>query len=154
MEQKQNLILSPHVDDELLGCFSYLNDKTFVMECGADEFHVVDREERLRELQDLADHCKFSYEVFDNIVNNYDDTIFIEEALHRLVEINYNLGLLEESKKIAKILGYNYNSSEWYENSYSLINKDYKIEQKKLKKASKDKETSLVKKMINRILNR
>ena len=67
MEQKQNLILSPHVDDELLGCFSYLNDKTFVMECGADEFHVVDREERLCELQDLADHCKFSYEVFDNI---------------------------------------------------------------------------------------
>lgn len=90
----------------------------------------------------------------NNIVNNYDDTIFIEEALHRLVEINYNLGLLEESKKIAKILGYNYNSSEWYENSYSLINKDYKIEQKKLKKASKDQETSLVKKMINRILNK
>ena len=91
---------------------------------------------------------------FKKVVEIYDDTIFIEEALHRLVEINYNLGLLEESKKIAKILGYNYNSSEWYENSYSLINKDYKIEQKKLKKASKDKETSLVKKMINRILNR
>ena len=90
----------------------------------------------------------------NNIVNNYDDTIFIEEALHRLVEINYNLGLLERVKKIAKILGYNYNSSEWYENSYSLINKDYKIEQKKLKKASKDQETSLVKKMINRILNK
>ena len=63
-----------------------------------------------------------SINILNNIVNNYDDTIFIEEALHRLVEINYNLGLLEESKKIAKILGYNYNSSEWYENSYSLIN--------------------------------
>ena len=71
MKNKQVLILSPHVDDELLGCFSYLNKNTHVMECGADEFHVVDRKERLRELQDLADHCKFTYEVFDNIVNNY-----------------------------------------------------------------------------------
>ena len=50
------------------------------------------------------------------IVKNYDETIFIEEALHRLVEINYHLGLEEEAKKYASILGYNYNSSEWYKN--------------------------------------
>ena len=60
------------------------------------------------------------------IVNDYQETIFIEEALHRLVEIYYNLGLIDEAKKTANILGYNYNSSKWYENSYALLNKDYK----------------------------
>ena len=61
-----------------------------------------------------------------NIVNKYDKTIFIEEALHRLVEIHYYLGLENEAKKYAKILGYNYNSSEWFEQSYKILNKDYK----------------------------
>ena len=51
-----------------------------------------------------------------NIVENYNQTIFIEEALHRLVEINYYLGLVQEAKKYTKILGYNYNSSEWFKN--------------------------------------
>ena len=59
------------------------------------------------------------------IVKNYDKTIFIEEALHRLVEINYHLGLEEEAKNYAKILGYNYNSSEWFEQSYKILNKNY-----------------------------
>ena len=61
------------------------------------------------------------------IVKDYEKTIFIEEALHRLVEINYHIGLEKEAKKYAKILGYNYNSSEWFEQSYKILNKDYKI---------------------------
>ncbi len=61
------------------------------------------------------------------IVKDYEKTIFIEEALHRLVEINYHLGLEGEAKKYANILGYNYNSSEWFEQSYKILNKDYKI---------------------------
>ncbi len=65
------------------------------------------------------------------ILNKYQETIFIEEALHRLVEINYYLGLDDEAKKFAKILGYNYNSSEWFEQSYKVFNKEYKIAQKK-----------------------
>ncbi len=89
-----------------------------------------------------------------NVVENYDDTIFVEEALHRLVEIYYNLGLIEEAKKTAKILGYNYNSSEWYENSYALLNKDYLKEKKDLIKKSKSNEISLVKKTINKILGK
>ena len=60
------------------------------------------------------------------IVNKYDKTIFIEEALHRLVEIHYHLGLENEAKKYANILGYNYNSSEWFEQSYKVLNKEYK----------------------------
>ncbi len=61
------------------------------------------------------------------ILKTYDQTIFVEEALHRLVEIHYHLGLEEESRKYASILGYNYNSSEWFKQSYKIFNKDYKI---------------------------
>ena len=71
------------------------------------------------------------------IVEEYEKTVFIEEALHRLVEINYYLGLEKEAKKYAKILGYNYNSSEWFEQSYKVFNQDYKIKEKvKNKKSS------------------
>ena len=88
------------------------------------------------------------------VVNNYEETIFIEEALHRLVEIYYNLGLIAEAEKTAKILGYNYNSSKWYENSYSLLNKNYQKEQIELEKKSKKKELGLVRKTIEKILNK
>ena len=64
---------------------------------------------------------------FKVVVEKYDQTIFIEEALHRLVEIHYYLGLEEEAKKYASILGYNYNSSEWFEQSYKIFNKEYKV---------------------------
>ncbi len=63
---------------------------------------------------------------FKNVVNNYEETAFIDEALHRLVELHYNLGLIEESQKYATLLGYNYQSSEWYTKSYRIFNKDYK----------------------------
>ena len=71
------------------------------------------------------------------IVKNYDDTIFIEEALHRLVEIHYHLGLEEEAKKYASVLGYNYNSSQWFTQSYKILNKNYKIASKKSEKKEK-----------------
>ncbi len=63
---------------------------------------------------------------FKNVVNKYEQTSFIDEALHRLVELHYNLGLIEESKKYASLLGYNYQSSEWYSKSYKIFNKNYK----------------------------
>ena len=78
---------------------------------------------------------------FRVVVDKYERTIYIEEALHRLVEIYYTLGLIEESKKYANILGYNYQSSQWYENSYSLFDKKYK----KIKKNNK-KDSSVFKK--------
>jgi len=62
---------------------------------------------------------------FKNVINNYDQTIFVEEALHRLVEINYRLGLKEESQKYANVLGYNYLSSDWYKKSFKVFNQDY-----------------------------
>ena len=60
------------------------------------------------------------------VVEEYDKTIFVEEALFRLVEIYYRIGLIEEAKAAASLLGYNYNSSEWYEKSYTVLNKNYK----------------------------
>ncbi len=74
---------------------------------------------------------------YKNIVEEYDQTIFVEEALHRLVEINYKIGLVEESKKYANILGYNYQSSKWYKKSYKVFNKDYR--EKVPKKIDKNK---------------
>ena len=59
------------------------------------------------------------------VVEKYDKTIFVEEALFRLVEIYYRIGLIDEAKAAASLLGYNYNSSEWYEKSYSVLNKNY-----------------------------
>ena len=59
------------------------------------------------------------------VVSDYETTIYVEEALHRLVELHFKLGLVDESKKYAALLGYNYQSSEWYEASYKILNKDY-----------------------------
>ena len=82
-----------------------------------------------------------------NIVEEYDKTIFIEEALHRLVEIHYHLGLEKEAKKYANILGYNYNSSKWFERSYKVFNKNYKV--RKIVKNKKD--DSFFKKILKKI---
>ena len=67
---------------------------------------------------------------FNTIVNNFDTTIYVEEALHRLVEIYYTIGLKDEAVKYANLLGYNYQSSKWYEMSYSVFDKKYKKNQK------------------------
>ena len=74
---------------------------------------------------------------YKTILENYDDTIYVEEAIHRLVEIHYKVGLINESKKYANLLGYNYQSSEWYEKSYKIFNKNY--EKPKIKTAKNKK---------------
>ena len=71
---------------------------------------------------------------FKYIVENYDETDYVEEALHRLVEVNYIIGLEEEAKKYAILLGYNYQSSKWYEESYRVFNKTYINSKSKIKK--------------------
>ena len=63
---------------------------------------------------------------FQFVVKNYEQTVYIEEALHRLVEINYKIGLVEEAERIASVLGYNYGTGDWYKNSYKVFNKTYK----------------------------
>ena len=73
---------------------------------------------------------------YKKVLENYERTIFIEEALHRLVELHYKIGMIDESKKYASLLGYNYQSSKWYQESYKIFNKNYKkkIKVKKRKK--------------------
>ena len=83
---------------------------------------------------------------FRKITDEYDTTIYAEEALHRLVEVHYTLGLIDEAEKYAQLLGYNYQSSEWYENSYSLFNKNYEIKKKERFKTYKKKSNSFLKK--------
>ena len=85
------------------------------------------------------------------IVQKYDKTIFIEEALHRLVEVHYFLGLEKEAKKYATILGYNYNSSEWFKQSYKILNKEYKIVNKSELNDKKKNDKSFIKKIIKMI---
>ena len=80
---------------------------------------------------------------FKNVVSDYDTTIYIEEALYRLVEIYYLLGLKEESKKYAALLGYNYGSSQWYENSYALFDESYE----KIKRNENNKKNNFRKKI-------
>jgi len=77
------------------------------------------------------------------VVEKYDKTIFVEEALHRLVEVYYKIGLIEESKQAAAILGYNYKSGEWYKRSYKVFNKKYKS-----RKIKKKKEMGLIRRKI------
>ena len=80
---------------------------------------------------------------FRKVTDEYDRTIYAEEALHRLVEVYYIIGLIDEAEKYAKILGYNYQSSKWYEQSYRVFNKKYKI--KKIKKDKRRKKYILKK---------
>ena len=77
------------------------------------------------------------------VVEKYEKTIFVEEALHRLVEVYYRLGLVEEARQAASILGYNYQSGEWYKKSYKVFNKKYKP-----KKGKKGGEAGLIKRKI------
>ena len=80
---------------------------------------------------------------FRIIIDEYDTTIYTQEALHRLVEVYYVLGLVEESQKYAKLLGYNYQSSQWYEKSYSVFNKMYE-KNKKQNQKEKNKKTNFI----------
>ena len=71
---------------------------------------------------------------FKNVLNEYETTVHVEEAIHRLVEIYYKLGMEQESLKYASLLGYNYNSGEWYKETYRIFNKKYKVSLPKNKK--------------------
>lgn len=79
---------------------------------------------------------------FQTVINEYDTTIYAEEAMHRLVEIYYTLGLLDESKKYASLLGYNYQSSTWYEKTYKIFNKKYELN--KINKKKKNKKQNII----------
>jgi len=86
---------------------------------------------------------------FKNLLKNYDESIYSAEALHRLVEIHYKIGSINEAKKYASTLGYNYLSNEWYKRTYSIFNNDYKNPIQKIKKSKK----SIIKEAFKKLLN-
>ena len=83
---------------------------------------------------------------FKTVVHEYSSTVYVEEALHRLVEIHYKLGLEVEAKKYASVLGYNYQSGQWYKESYKILNKNYENQKEK---KGKDKKKSIFKKFMS-----
>ena len=87
---------------------------------------------------------------YKNVINEHETTIYVEEALHRLVELHYKIGLENEAKKYAQLLGYNYLSSDWYKNTYKIFNNDYKLANPKARK----KESSYLIKKYNSIFKR
>ena len=87
---------------------------------------------------------------YKNVINEYEATIYVEEALHRLVELHYKIGLENEAKKYAQLLGYNYLSSDWYKNTYKIFNSDYILAKPKVRK----KESSYLIKKYNSIFKR
>jgi len=74
------------------------------------------------------------------VLAKYETTIYSTEALHRLVEIYYRLGNVNEAKRYAALLGYNFNDSDWYKKTYRIVkDKNYIIENKKQNRKLKDK---------------
>ena len=88
---------------------------------------------------------------FKTVIDNYDTTMYAEEALHRLVEVHYLLGLKDEAKKYANLLGYNYQSSIWYEKTYSIFDKKYekKIEKREKEKTKRNKTFKKIKSLFS-----
>jgi len=80
-----------------------------------------------------------------NILEKYQTTIYIEEALHRMVEIHYKIGNIEAAKKYASILGYNFNDSDWFKKSYTIVvDKNFVVQQKNTKKTLREKLKALI----------
>ena len=80
-----------------------------------------------------------------NILETYQSTIYVEEALHRMVEIHYKIGNVEAAKKYASILGYNFNDSDWFKKSYTIVvDKDFVVKQAKTKKTLREKLKALI----------
>ena len=87
---------------------------------------------------------------FKNILENYQTTIYVEEAIHRLVEIHYIIGLKLEAQKYASLLGYNYQSSDWYKATYKIFNKEYDFSVKKFEKTKTADKKSLFKRFVGK----
>lgn len=81
------LVISPHADDEVLGCASWLDANCTVFYCGVDDFHVVDRDERLREVEAVAARLGFEWSVGDFPVNRYAERFLdLVLALERVID--------------------------------------------------------------------
>ena len=90
---------------------------------------------------------------FKNVLENYDTSVYIEEAIYRLAEIHYRIGLEHEAKRYASLLGYNYGTSNWYKASYKIFNKDYDLSEKEIFSIKEKDKKSMFKKFKKRFKN-
>ncbi len=87
---------------------------------------------------------------FKIVLEDYDTSVYVEEAIYRLAEIHYRIGLEQEAKKYATLLGYNYGSSNWYKASYKIFNKDYDLSEKEIFSIKEKDKKSIFKKFKKR----
>ena len=90
---------------------------------------------------------------FKNVLKNYETSVYVEEAIYRLAEIHYIIGLEAEAKKYATLLGYNYGSSNWYKASYKIFNKNYDLSEKEIFSIKERDKKSIFKKFKKRFKN-
>ena len=90
---------------------------------------------------------------FKNVLENYDTSVYIEEAIYRLAEIHYIIGLEVEAKRYASLLGYNYGTSDWYKASYKIFNKNYDLSEKEIFSIKEKDKKSMFKKFKERFKN-
>ena len=90
---------------------------------------------------------------FKNVLENYYTSVYIEEAIYRLAEIHYIIGLEDEAKRYASLLGYNYGTSNWYKASYKIFNKNYDLSEKEIFSIKERDKKSMFKKFKKRFKN-
>ena len=90
---------------------------------------------------------------FKNVLKNYETSVYVEEAIYRLAEVHYIIGLEAEAKKYATLLGYNYGSSNWYKASYKIFNKNYDLSEKEIFSIKERDKKSIFKKFKKRFKN-
>ena len=83
--------------------------------------HLAAKEMEIGRYYLKRDHFAASINRFRIVVEDFQTTSHTPEALHRLVEAYLSLGLVEEAQTAGAILGYNYQSTEWYEDSFALL---------------------------------
>ena len=90
---------------------------------------------------------------FKNVIEKYETSVYVEEALYRLAEIHYIIGLESEAKRYATLLGYNYGSSNWYKASYKIFNKNYDLSEKEIFSIKEKDKKSIFNKFKKRFKN-
>jgi len=85
MKNKKNrLVIAPHIDDDILGCCSVMEGGTTVLYCGVDDFHIVSREDRLKEAESVKKYLGHDYILLENKVNKYS-TVDLISAFEKTI---------------------------------------------------------------------
>jgi outer membrane protein assembly factor BamD len=99
---------------------TYARDAKLKVDLARD--HMAGKEMNVARYYQGREHYLAALNRFKAVVEQYQTTSHVPEALHRMVEIYIILGLTDEAKKTAAVLGHNFPGSDWYEDSYSLLN--------------------------------